>query len=137
MATTNTAGVGLRAVAVLIDLVVWAIAGYGIALATGMTTPTGFELRGGPAFLWILSYFGYYVLVEGLFATTVGKVFVGLRVVGESGGSLEMRASVIRNVIRVVDGLFFYLVGAILIWRSADGQRLGDRLGETYVIKSS
>ena len=47
-----------------------------------------------------------------------------------------MRASVpLRNILRVVDGLFFYLVGAIFALTSSRGQRLGDRAAHTLVVR--
>lgn len=44
-------------------------------------------------------------------------------------------AAVIRNVLRVVDGLFFYLVGALFALTSPRGQRLGDRAAHTLVVR--
>jgi uncharacterized RDD family membrane protein YckC len=60
---------------------------------------------------------------------------LGLRVVNEDGGSIDWQASIVRNLLRIVDGLFIYLVGAILVWTSDKKQRLGDRLAKTIVIK--
>lgn len=127
-------GNGIRAVAVLIDMVVWAAIGYVIAVLTGQTTGAGFDLEGLPAFVWFLSYFGYYIVLEGQFGQTVGKMAAGIEVVTESGEPIGYRTSLIRNVLRVADGLFFYLVGAIFVLRSDSKQRLGDRVGETYVV---
>jgi uncharacterized RDD family membrane protein YckC len=53
-------------------------------------------------------------------------------------GSLEtlgLGASVVRNVLRLVDGLFFYLVGALFALASSRGQRLGDRAAHTLVVR--
>lgn len=137
MAQLQHRGNGIRAAAVIIDLVVWAIVGYVIALATGSTTGGGFELEGGPAFLWYLSFFVYYVVLEAQFGQTLGKKVVGIKVVTESGDPIDYRASLVRNVLRVVDGLFFYLVGAIFVYRSADAQRLGDRVANTVVVSAN
>jgi uncharacterized RDD family membrane protein YckC len=35
----------------------------------------------------------------------------------------------------LVDGLFFYLVGALFAFSSARGQRLGDRAAHTVVVR--
>lgn len=129
-------GNGIRAVAVIIDLVVWAAIGYAVALMSGQTTGAGFELEGLPAFVWFLSFFVYYIVLEAQFGQTVGKLAVGIRVVSDSSDSIGFRASLIRNVLRVVDGLFFYLIGAIFVYRSDTEQRLGDRVGKTYVVSS-
>jgi len=40
-------------------------------------------------------------------------------------------------VLRVVDGIMFYLVGAIIIWTSMDKQRLGDRVAKTIVVSTA
>lgn len=130
-------GNGIRAVAVIIDLVVWAIIGYVIAIATGSTTGTGFELEGPPAFIWYVSFFVYYIVLEAQFGQTLGKKAVGIKVVTESGGPIDYQASIVRNVLRIVDGLFFYLIGAIFVWRSADAQRLGDRVANTVVVSAN
>ena len=47
-------GVGLRAVATIIDSVLLFVAGYLIATLSGGTTDSGFQLQGGPFFLWLL-----------------------------------------------------------------------------------
>lgn len=136
MTTLEYRGNGIRAVAVIIDLVVWAIMGYAIAYLTGATTDIGFELEGIPAVIWFASYFVYYVVLEGQFSQTIGKRAVGLRVVTEAGDPIDYRASLIRNVLRLVDGLFFYLIGAIFVYRSESKQRLGDGIGHTIVISN-
>jgi uncharacterized RDD family membrane protein YckC len=41
-----------------------------------------------------------------------------------------------RNILRVIDGFFAYLIGAILIWRSDKQQRLGDTIAKTVVVKA-
>ena len=42
----------------------------------------------------------------------------------------------IRFVSLLIDGIFGYLIGAILIWRSDKKQRLGDRVANTIVVKA-
>jgi uncharacterized RDD family membrane protein YckC len=131
------AGVGLRAVAVIIDTILLAFVGYLIALATGGTTAAGFELEGGPAFLWLAIGIGYYIVLEAQGGATFGKRILGLRVVRlEGGGPIGWQASVTRNLLRLVDGFFFYLVGAIIVWTSDKKQRLGDKVAETVVIRA-
>ena len=127
-------GIGIRFVATVIDVVVLGIIGYLIAIPTGMTTSGGFDLQGGPALLWFLVGFVYYILLEAQFGQTVGKRLTGIKVVTTDGNPIDYRASVIRNVLRVVDGIVFYLVGAVLIYLSDSQQRLGDRVAETVVV---
>jgi uncharacterized RDD family membrane protein YckC len=66
---------------------------------------------------------------------TLGKRMVGIRVVDEEGDFAGFGASIVRNLLRVVDGLFFYLVGAIFALTSPRGQRLGDRPAHTLVAR--
>lgn len=128
-------GVGRRAVAILIDMVLLFVVGYVIALATGATTASGFDLQGGPAFIWFGIVLAYYVVMEALTGATLGKRAMGLKVVKEGGEALDWQASIVRNVMRIVDGLFFYLIAAIAVWVSKRRQRLGDMAAHTLVVK--
>lgn len=132
-----TVGVGKRFVAVLIDGMVLFFIGYLIAMMTGQTTGAGFSLTGAPAFLWFLIVLAYYVVMEKMYGATVGKMALGMKVLKTDGTPLEWNDSLIRNLLRIVDALFFYLLGAILIWTSPLRQRLGDRVAKTVVVKKS
>ena len=129
-------GVGRRAVAVLIDAVPLFIVGYIIAFVTGGTTRDGFDIQGGPAFLWFGIGLAYYIVMEALWGATLGKRAMGLKVVKQSGEPLDWQASIVRNVMRIVDGFFFYLVAAIAVWVSKSRQRLGDMAANTLVVKA-
>src|SRR5439155_4254523 len=121
-------GVGLRAVAVIVDSILLFIVGYAIASIMGGTAPSGFDLRGGPFFLWLAIGLGYYIVMEAQFGWTLGKRLVGLKVVKLEGEArIDWQAAIVRNILRLIDGLFFYLVGAIAVWTSKERQRLGDR----------
>jgi uncharacterized RDD family membrane protein YckC len=127
-------GVGRRAVAIIIDMIVLGIVGWIIAKFTGGTTSDGFEVTGAPAFLLFLIAMAYYVVMEVQWGGTLGKMALGLKVVKESGEKLDWQASIIRNLLRIVDGFFFYLVGAIIVWTSKKKQRLGDMVAHTLVV---
>ncbi len=131
----ETVGVALRAVATIIDMIVLGVVAWVVALFTGGTTATGFELQGAPALLMFLLALGYYVVMEARLGWTLGKRAIGLKVVKLDGSALDWQASIIRNLLRVVDGLFFYLVGAIMVWTSKQRQRLGDRAAATLVVR--
>lgn len=60
---------------------------------------------------------------------------VEIRVVGEDGEALRFGAAVVRNVLRLVDALFFYLVGFVFAILSTRGQRLGDRAAHAMVVR--
>ncbi|MFH0787152.1 MAG: RDD family protein [Pseudomonadota bacterium] len=139
-------GVGIRFVAQLVDLIIvlvfFFIAGNITAGLVGGKTAEGFEMHGTPALvvIFLTSLFGlaYFVFLESfLNGQTLGKKLTGIQVVREDGGPIDFSTAFVRNILRVVDGLIFYLVGAILIWRSPLKQRLGDRIAHTVVIKTS
>jgi len=78
--------------------------------------------------------FGYYVIQEGAFASTVGKYLLGLRIVGSDGDAASIRESLIRNLLRFVDWLpLLYLLGVLTIATSSKRQRLGDLAAGTVV----
>ena len=77
----------------------------------------------------------YCCVAEGAFGRTVGKRLMGIEVRTESDSRISWRASVIRNVLRVVDEFpAFYLLGLLLILLGPKRQRLGDRLAHTIVV---
>jgi uncharacterized RDD family membrane protein YckC len=127
----------LRAVATALDVVVLVVIGYAIAKMSGGVTREGFELHGGPALFWFAAGFAYYVIMEASFGATLGKLTLGLRVVGEDGSPIGWSGALVRNILRVVDGLFFYLVGAVVAWSSPRRQRLGDRVAGSVVVRKA
>ena len=135
MGVKEYASIGRRGVAAVLDVAALFILGYLVALATGSTTEQGFELTGGPAILALFVWFFYYVSMEATFGATIGKLAVGKRVVSIGGSSVGWRSSVVRNVLRIVDGVVFYLIGIIFILTSDDRQRLGDRWASTVVVQ--
>ncbi|MFO7743744.1 MAG: RDD family protein [Anaerolineae bacterium] len=77
-----------------------------------------------------------FVLLEGLFGATVGKWVLGLRVVGPDGGKPGLARSAVRNLLRLADGLpAFNILGVILILRSPQRARFGDRVADTRVVR--
>jgi uncharacterized RDD family membrane protein YckC len=128
-------GVGIRAVATIIDVVIFFVLGYIIGIIFGETTDAGYSLGTLSSCLLGLIGIAYYVVMEVQMGGTVGKLAVGLRVVREDGQKLDYQTAIIRTLLRIVDGLFFYLIGAILVWTSPTNQRLGDRVAKTLVLK--
>ena len=85
-------------------------------------------------FLFII--FAYLILMEAYLGWTVGKRITRIKVVDRNGNKIGLSKSVIRNLLRFIDGLpAFNLLGIILIARSPTGQRLGDRVAQTYVFR--
>jgi uncharacterized RDD family membrane protein YckC len=137
------AGFGDRALALLLDslvaVLVFAVIGNWAAMRWGGATSSGFNLTGVPAVVTIalttLVCFLYYWILEGTWGATFGKAIVGLRVRRVDGTKIDLRASLIRNALRIVDGIGAYLVGWIIAAASATRQRLGDRVAGTIVVQ--
>ncbi|MDD4653414.1 MAG: RDD family protein [Methanothrix sp.] len=127
-------GIGIRFVSLVIDsLIISAIFG---ALATVFGVGM---MRHGSWSVGLLSfafYIAYYTYLEGTKGQTIGKMITKIKVVREDGTPIDMEQAFKRNILRVIDGLFAYLIGAILIWRSDKQQRLGDSVAKTVVIKA-
>ena len=122
------AGVGIRAVATIIDGIILAIIGAAISAVSN---------GGGVSYLTSLIIgFCYYVYFESNGGATPGKMLCGLKVIKVEGTPCDTKAAIIRTTCRIIDGLCVYLVGAILIWCSEHNQRLGDRIADTVVIKA-
>jgi uncharacterized RDD family membrane protein YckC len=78
----------------------------------------------------------YMVLLEGWIGSTLGKCLLGLRVVRTEGGRPGLWKSAMRNALRLVDSLpAFCVLGMILILRSPQRARFGDRIAGTRVIR--
>src|SRR5215203_759626 len=77
----------------------------------------------------------YYVLMEGYLGQTVGKMVLGIKVVREDDGRTPgPKAAAIRTVLRIVDGLFSYLVAFVAVLATQKRQRLGDMAAHTRVV---
>lgn len=127
--------VGIRAGATIIDIVIFWVLSFIVGLATGETSGAGFVLGTlGTCLVGILGL-AYYIVMETMYGGTVGKLALGLKVVKEDGSAPDWQTSIVRTLLRIVDGLFFYLIGAILVWTSPTKQRLGDKVAKTLVIK--
>jgi uncharacterized RDD family membrane protein YckC len=132
-----TAGIAVRGVEALIDLVVCYGLLYLVATITGNTSEGGaIYLRGAPAMMGVGLCLTYYIVLEATWGATLGKLATNTRVVRENdGGRIGWSASIIRNVLRLIDGLVFYLVGVIAILISSKRQRIGDRVAGTVVVR--
>ncbi|WP_425060401.1 hypothetical protein SCACP_10960 [Sporomusa carbonis] len=131
---TAGAGVGIRAAATVIDGFILMVTTAVMAVISG-TVDSSIQLDGLPYFYSLLLGFCYYSYFEGLHGATPGKLLCGLKVVKTDGFPCDLRAAVVRTICRIIDGLFGYLVGAVLVWTSTRNQRLGDRLTNTMVIR--
>jgi|GEM_PF-1738679 len=83
-------------------------------------------------------FVGYYIVFEGLVGNaTPGKRLFDIEVVREDGGPIGGEEAVVRNLLRFVDGMFYYAVGFLFMASSDRKQRLGDRIASTVVVASA
>ncbi|HMH47281.1 MAG TPA: RDD family protein [Solirubrobacteraceae bacterium] len=143
---------GSRAAAVFIDGLVLLVPVLAIAYLLSIVFPhhgffrshsesgssTSFEFRLGlPGALLVSALsLSYFFLCECLFGQTIGKRRMGLCVRSSAGGAAGLNAISARTVLRLVDGLGLYLLGALVaILTGARRRRIGDWLGGTVVVR--
>jgi uncharacterized RDD family membrane protein YckC len=138
----RTASLGDRLIAAVLDSIValgaaavisvWSFKRWGVSSGVDLHLTSASLLIAGMLSATVL--FVYLWLLEGWFGATLGKVIVGIRVarIGDHSG---LAASAIRNALRIVDGIGFYLVGALVAGCSRMRQRLGDILAGTIVVE--
>ena len=134
-------GVGIRLAAYLIDVVAMSLpTAFAIAVGFGQNVPSPQDVIKNPPG-WLLLAIGvvqllYFTILEGAFATTLGKRACGLRVVAVADWSRcgWLRAFV-RNLLLPLDEYLLYLPGVIAIVVTARRQRIGDLLAGTTVVR--
>ena len=141
---TRLATLGDRFIAMLLDSLVvllvcavidvWAFMKWGIVSGAELRVTTAVILAGGS--LNVLIAFIYLWLLEASFGCTLGKAMVGIGVVNNSKRN-ALAASAIRNLLRVIDGLGFYLVGTLVASCTKSRRRLGDICGGTFVVEGN
>jgi uncharacterized RDD family membrane protein YckC len=136
------ASLGDRLIAMLLDCAIvllacaliniWTFMKLGIVSGTELRMTTASILAGGS--LSLLIVFLYVWLLEASFGCTLGKAIVGIGVVNNSERT-ALAASAIRNLLRIVDGFAFYLIGTLVACCSKSRRRLGDVCAGTYVVE--
>jgi uncharacterized RDD family membrane protein YckC len=134
------ASISSRFFAVLIDMILIGFLMVSLFLISPFNelrrqSSTGFIILLLVTYLTLL--FLYHTLSEGTKGTTVGKWLVGIKVVKEDLRNVNINDSAIRNVLRIVDAFPFfapYLLGAVVIRRRENRQRVGDLAARTVVI---
>jgi uncharacterized RDD family membrane protein YckC len=138
------ASVWRRFVAKAIDTALFVVP-IGILIGSRLDTgsvvdPTSFvhilSAGGGAVMILPLMIFVYHVLSEGLWGQTLGKRLCGIAVMDQYMQPCTMFQSVIRNILRWVDGIGLYGVGVIAVAATDRWQRLGDLAGRTIVVRT-
>jgi len=138
------AGLGSRAVAFIVDMLIVvpaALLAIGlVSIGSGGSTRTSVLVRtAATALSIVVIYFGYFIACDMAFSgRSIGKRAAGLRVIRTSGAPVGLWASLVRNLLRIIDGFpgSIYLVGAILVLTTSRNQRLGDLASDTIVVRT-
>jgi uncharacterized RDD family membrane protein YckC len=92
------------------------------------------------AVLFVLIYFAYFVVLEGLWSRTFGKFFQGLVVRKLDGSRCGWKAALIRGGLRVIEVnplLMGGLPAGLVVISTERKQRIGDLLAGTLVVPSN
>lgn len=142
-AGTAYASLGIRAVALVVDALVSLVVAIPLAASQGgLQASNGSfraELTGVPFLVAVLAWLAYMTLAEGTVGASLGKLLLGTRVRRVDGGRVTLVRAAVRNLLRVIDALPYfipYLVGSIAVARSRQWQRLGDRAAGTVVVRA-
>lgn len=132
----DTAGVGSRLLAILIDLAVQLVALLAMLFAFSILGHTHLGLVG--VFLAVFAAaFVYPVAIETLWrGKSLGKAALGLRVVTVEGAPIRFRHAVVRGALGLID--FWASSGAVAVLSvlvSRRNQRLGDLAAGTIVVR--
>jgi uncharacterized RDD family membrane protein YckC len=132
-----------RLEALLIDGILVALFMAVLGFVAGMVLTGGDSIGGvGGAILaaqfgFPVGLFAYQIGLEGYYGQTVGKSLRGIVVVMEDGSPCTWVASVVRNLLRIVDVLpVLYLVGIVASYVDDENQRIGDMLASTVVVST-
>lgn len=138
----QVAGLGTRAIAQLLDLLI--VFGILVALSLAAGGAAAFTNNAIVADLILIiggfiTVFGYFWVSEAMWSgQTLGKKAFRLRAVGDRGEPLTFLQAGIRNVVRIVDFLpYGYGVGVVVLFINGKGKRLGDLAAGTIVVKDS
>ncbi|MCM1984563.1 RDD family protein [Lyngbya confervoides] len=143
------AGIGNRAVALLVDYLIWGLLLLGLLSAwawlsyqiqVSMDTINGAKENGN---LWLTAvallivfgvYTGYFVVFETLWqGQTPGKRYAKIRVIREDGQPVGLAQALLRSLLRPLDDIAF--LGMLLIILGQREKRLGDWVAGTLVIQ--
>jgi uncharacterized RDD family membrane protein YckC len=137
----DTDVIGARIGAQIVDTLIMIFIFYGTLLVMGGMGAVAGETAGSAMalmgfFVGGVAAIGYAFLLEGFWdGQTVGKSLFGIKVVKEDGSECTLGASFLRNLFRIIDGIFYYAVGFIFMASSDKRQRIGDRIAGTVVAR--
>src|SRR5438309_2031310 len=137
----QVAGLGTRAIAQILDLLILGGVLLGLTFAAIAIGQAGFDVVA-----YLLAILGGFVVVFGYFWASeafwsgqpIGRKAFRWRAVGDRGEPMTFVQAGIRNVVRIVDFLpYAYGVGLVVLFVNGRGKRLGDLAAGTIVVKDS
>lgn len=139
----HLAGIGSRAVAQLLDLLILAVVYILFTISQflwqwldvfGRATS---YLVGASAVISFLIFWGYFIALEtALSGQTIGKRVMKIRTVQRDGRPITFYSATIRNLLRIIDFLpLGYLFGLIVALIDKQERRIGDFAAGTVVVR--
>jgi uncharacterized RDD family membrane protein YckC len=145
------AGLGSRFLALVVDGLIQAAIAVAVLTLWGLVSlPLLTLLRATPfakAYVAIVIaalslgafvvFFGYFIAFELVWnGQSPGKRLLGIRVMRDGGFPVDAGASVVRNVVRIVEALIGLYVGsAVVMLLSPENKRAGDYAAGTIVVR--
>ncbi|SEP00569.1 RDD family protein [Paenibacillus sp. OV219] len=136
-----TAGIGSRGIAQLLDILLLAAFNFLVFLAvagtTGISAIRAFDYAVAVMIILLaLVNIGYFIGMEYYNGgQTLGKKWIGIRVLQENGHAATFLSIMIRNLFRLLDMLpTFYFLGMAVMLFSKHDKRLGDMVAGTIVV---
>jgi uncharacterized RDD family membrane protein YckC len=141
------AGIGSRLLAFVFDtllqlvvfFVVFLVLAVGVtwlAPAMRMSWLPAFVVVPGLILLVFCLYWGYFAVFEIVWkGQTPGKRYAGIRVIQQTGRSINVFEGIARNLLRAVDALpMMYGVGLVCMILNKQNRRIGDYVAGTVVV---
>lgn len=137
--TEEIAGTLRRAAGALIDLVVVFGIGFIFGSLFGQAQAAGgrisFQVTGIPGFMAIATMVLYFIGLEARYGQTIGKGLLGMQVTDRQGRIPSWRLATVRNTVRLIDFLPFYIPGFLSMMFSEENRRIGDRIADTRATR--
>ncbi len=86
---------------------------------------------------YFIGGFLYHSLLEGFYGQTLGKKICGIQVLKTDFSPCGLSAGFLRNLLRIADAFFYYLVAVIALAGTFKWQRVGDLVADTVVVRKS
>ncbi len=138
----DTAGVGSRVVAEILDLLVQVAALIALSLVASLASTGGINLGQTTALvltlvMTFLILVGYPIAMETLWnGRTLGKAAMGVRVVTSEGGPIRFRHAAIRGIFGLVEiWIFLGSIAIVSMVCTTRNQRVGDLVAGTIVLR--